>query len=53
MILIIWKAIFLFIAIMFTLINILRTIAKNDIPPTNIIYQAIGITGFITLQWLI
>jgi hypothetical protein len=53
MILIILKAIFLFIAILFTIANIIRVIFKNDIPVTNTVLQTIGITGFIVLQWLI
>ena len=44
---------FLFIGIMFTIVNIMRMIAKNDLPAANMIFQAIGITGFIVLQWLV
>lgn len=47
------KVVFLFIAIMFTFINTLRTIGKNPVPGANFAIQALGITGFITLQFLI
>lgn len=47
------KVIFLFIAIMFTFVNVMRTISKNDVPSLNFALQSIGITGFITLQFLI
>lgn len=45
------KLFFLFLAILFTLSNIIRAVYKNSIPTGNIILQAIGITGFIWLQF--
>ena len=53
MIILIFKAIFLFLAVFFVTVNIGRIIAHNNIPVPNSMYQAIGITGFIVLQWLI
>ena len=47
------KIIFLFVAIMMTIINTTRLFGKADIPAVNFTMQAIGVTGFITLQWLI
>lgn len=47
------KVIFLFIAIMFTFVNVLRSFNENDVSGTNFAIQALGITGFITLQFLI
>jgi hypothetical protein len=47
------KIVFLFVAILFTITNIIRLGYKNDIPTMNLIWQALGITGFVTLQWLI
>ena len=52
MVLEILKVAFLFLGIMFTTINIVRTSLKNSVSPMNIIYQTTGITGFIYLQWL-
>ena len=46
------KLLFLFLAVMWTLVNTARFIGKQDIPALNFILQAIGITGFIWLQWL-
>ena len=47
------KIVFLFIAVFMTTINTVRIYGKADIPAVNFTMQAIGITGFITLQWLI
>jgi len=47
------KIYFLFIGIWFTIINTSNVIAKKNISAINIIYQAIGITGFITVMFLI
>ena len=44
---------FLFLAIWFSLVNSIRFFKSNSIPGMNIILQAIGITGFIVIQWLI
>ena len=46
------KLIFLFIAIWFTIINIGRIMLKNDVSVINGVLHAIGITGFIYLQFL-
>lgn len=45
------KVVFLFVSIWFTLININLSVCKNDIPVANIVIQAIGIAGFLTLQF--
>ena len=47
------KIICMFLAILFTLNNSVKVMAKEPIPAANFILQAIGVTGFITLQWLI
>jgi len=47
------KIAFLYLGIMWTVNNSIRMILKNSIPAFNIRAQAIGITGFIVLQWLI
>jgi hypothetical protein len=47
------KCLFLFVGILFSIANIERTILQSEIPVANNIWQAIGITGFIILQWLI
>ena len=51
--LIIIKIIFLFIAILFSIIDTGRLYLKNDIPIFNNVFHAIGITGFIVCQWVI
>jgi hypothetical protein len=47
------KIICLFLAILFTLSNVTRAYHKNAIPAINFILQAVGIAGFIVLQWMI
>ena len=47
------KIIFLFIAVVMTIVNTSRLFGKVTIPSVNFTVQAIGVTGFITLQWLI
>jgi len=47
-----YKLIFLFLAVWMTLINIELFISVAFVPAVNFILQAIGITGFIWLQWL-
>lgn len=42
---------FLFLGIMFTISNIGLVKYKSDVPALNVIYQAIGITGFLVLQF--
>ena len=46
------KIAFLFLGVWFTTVNMFRCINKCTLPPANIFYQAIGITGFVYLQWL-
>jgi len=47
------KLVFLFFAVWFTIINIGRVLLKERVPGSNLLIQAIGITGFIVFQWLI
>ena len=47
------KIMFLFVAVLMTIVNTTRLFGKDDIPAVNFTVQAIGVTGFITLQWLI
>ncbi len=47
------KIIFLFLAVLFTCVNTSRMSHKSNIDAFNFLCQAVGITGFITLQWLI
>lgn len=46
------KIVFLLLAVLFTIVNIGRIYYKQQIPVMNFILQAIGITGFIYMQWL-
>ena len=39
---------FMFMSIEYTLVNVGRLIVRENIPPLNIIIQAIGLTGIIT-----
>lgn len=50
-ILIVVKLTFLFIAIMLTSINITKVIYKDDISASNFFLMAVGVAGFITLQF--
>ena len=47
------KIICIFLVVLFTLVNSALVLHKNTVPAINFILQAIGITGFIVLQWLI
>ena len=48
------KIMFLFIAVLMTIVNTSRVFgSENDVLAVNFTMQAIGVTGFITLQWLI
>ena len=47
------KFICLFFAVKYTWVNIFRFLRGQNIPSANSSVQAIGITGFIFLQWLI
>jgi hypothetical protein len=50
-ILFVLKAIFLYIAIRWSFVTIIHAIYKDSIPGGNFIISAIGITGFIMLQF--
>lgn len=45
------KVIFLFLGVWWTLVNTIRVINRASLPSINILLQAIGITGFIVLQF--
>jgi undecaprenyl pyrophosphate phosphatase UppP len=45
------KIICWFVSILFTITNLARMVAKQNIPPANIIYHAMGITGLIILYF--
>lgn len=47
------KAICLYCAALYTLVNLARLQLGNSIPAINFKFQALGIVGFIVLQWLI
>ena len=47
------KIIFLLVAVFYTLVNVGRLINRQVIPLLNLLFQAIGITGFVVFQWLI
>ncbi len=40
------KCIFLFVAVWLTVVNIVRAYYKQRMPAGNILFQAVGITGF-------
>lgn len=42
---------FLFLAVLFSIVNFSRLIGKQDLPTANFIYQAIGIVGFLVIQF--
>lgn len=52
-VILILKTACLFVGVFFFNVNTRKQIAKNPIPTPNVLYEAIGIAGFITLQWLI
>jgi hypothetical protein len=45
------KFLFLFIAVLFTLINTVKWSRGSAITAGNFLFQAVGIAGFIYLQW--
>ena len=53
MFLLILKVIFLFFAILFSIANVGNVYVKAGANKSCIVAQSLGITGFITLQWLI
>ncbi len=44
---------FLFVGVLFSCVNACRAVNKSDLPAMNMLLQAVGISGFITLQWLL
>ncbi len=44
---------FLFVAVFMTIVNVVKMVYKNQISAYNILAQAIGVTGFIYLQWIV
>lgn len=52
-ILVVAKAVFLFLAIRWSIINVMKNGRREAVPRWNFILQALGITGFVVLQWLI
>ena len=47
------KFVSLAVAVWLTLVNGGRLLRGQNIPPINLIFQAIGITAFVYLQWLV
>ena len=47
------KIICIFLVVLFTLVNSAKVWHKEAVPAINFLLQAIGITGFIVLQWLV
>lgn len=45
------KIMFLFFAVLYTIANLTKIKYKNDIPSGNILFQTIGIIGFIVIQF--
>lgn len=45
------KIIFLFLAVWFTIINVVRVANKTGVPFFNMFVQAIGIVGFVVIQF--
>jgi hypothetical protein len=46
------KVLCLFLTVFFTVVNALRATLKQEVPLMNFIFQALGITGFVYIQWL-
>lgn len=46
------KVLFLFLGIWWTIVNLGRMHARNDLSNGNVLLQDIGISGFIYLQWI-
>lgn len=49
----VFKTIFLFIAIFFTFNLIIKMAVNARIVPGDVLWAAVGITGFVVLHWLI
>lgn len=47
------KYTFLFLAIWFTIINTSLVCMRDGIPFVNFLFQAVSVTGFVIVQWLI
>jgi len=43
----------MFLSVWMTIVNTHRVGMKNNIPSLNFLLQAVGIVGFVTMQWLI
>lgn len=46
------KIVFLFLGVWWSLINTVKTIRGQELSVLNFIFQAIGITGFVYIQFL-
>lgn len=46
------KLLFLFIAVWFTIINVAKLVLKNSLSTGNLFWQAVGIVGFVYLQFM-
>ena len=46
------KLLFLFIAVWFTIINVTRLVLKNSLSAGNLFWHAVGIVGFVYLQFM-
>jgi len=49
--LIVLKIIFLFLGVRWTIVNVGKMLYKQRVPSTNILYQTIGIVGFVVIQF--
>lgn len=51
--LLVFKVLFLFAAVFFTVINTGKIYLNEPVRFPNLFWQTVGIVGFITLEWLI
>lgn len=51
MLLITMKIVFLFLAVWWSSVNVGRVIYKQKVPAINVFIMAIGIVGFVTIQF--
>ena len=47
------KAFFLFLAVLFTFVNFYRAYCHQDVSAPNSVLWAVGVVGFVVLQWMI
>lgn len=47
------EILFLSVGVLFTMINLGKFYAKDDVPWGNMTLWALGVTGFIVLHWLL